>query len=431
MFPMGPLMRAVARQCSGLFSVALLGVLVAFHGLALSQQPPKPKEHVDFHSLKSLRAHIAKVRAQHKEGEGGKEEKEREEDGLDYLDALEWYLSVRAYPNDTVDWDALNSGLVHRDRMPSGGIPGAYLPGAMWEFLGPKNCSSPSRWAFGPGKISGRVACAAFDPANPLRIFLASAGGGVWRTNDGGTTWLPLGDGWSNITTSCVTIDPSNPLNIYVGTGDFDGQGGYSQGIMRSIDGGTTWTNVGNSDFGRYAVRRILVDPTNGQIVTAVTGRGAGGQGKVWRSTDGGNTWTAVITTSAYWSDIVCGPPDGPGNRTYFAAASGSGAAVWRSTDQGATWTKLTTPLRNGVSSSDTVDLACSPTTVGTVYVLGTGDRKVWKSTNFGGTWTDITGAAVTSANWGQAWYDFYLTCSTNGSTDVLYVGLIDILQYF
>lgn len=426
------LMTHLLRRCSGLFSLTLLAGLLALQVATptLQRQLDKPK--ADYHSLKALRAHIAELRASHKQ-EDAEERREgkgpaKEDESLDYLEALEAYLSVRAYPNDTVDWEALRGAADKRDQM---GYLQSRAPGPTWEFLGPTNCTSPSQWAFGPGKVSGRIAGAAFDPTNPQIYYIASAGGGAWKTSDAGTTWTAMGDGWSNIPTSCVAVDPTNSNVIYVGTGDWDGWGGYSQGIERTTDGGLSWSNVGKAEFGTFAVRRILIDPDNTGIVTVVTGRGAGGNGKVWRSTDGGSTWTAVITTTALWSDIVCGAADGLGGRMYFAGAGGNSEQVWASSDRGATWTKLTTPLRTGASSYDTVDLAASPTTPGTVYLLGTGNKKVWKSTNNGGSWADITAGAVTSADWGQAWYDFYISCSTNGVKDVLYVGLIDILQSY
>lgn len=428
-------MHSLLLRCSGLFSISLIACFAAVQ-LASPPALNPAKPHGEYQSLRALRAHIAalKKRQQERSGQEGQERNGsahsgpiREDESLDYLEALEAYLSVRAYPNDRVDWEALRGAVAKRDSMAIPPVPKA--PGLnRWEFLGPKNCSSPSRWAFGPGQISGRIASAAIDPTNPSVMYAASAGGGVWKTSDGGATWAPLGDGWANIPTSCVVIDPHDPNRLYVGTGDWDGWGGYSQGIERTTDGGQTWTNTGVA-FGMYSVRRILVDPDDGQVLTAVTGRGAGGDGEVWRSTDGGDSWTAVITATALWTDVVCSAADNGGNRVYYACAGGTFSQVWKSADRGATWTKLTTPMRSGASSYDTADLAASPTAPGTVYLLGTGDRKLWKSANFGGSWSDITGAALTSADWGQAWYDFYVSCSRNGTTDVLYVGLIDILQ--
>ncbi|MFI5387745.1 MAG: WD40/YVTN/BNR-like repeat-containing protein, partial [Fimbriimonadales bacterium] len=228
------LLDGLTRKCAGLFSLPLLACLLAFHGAATSPAGPPEKKHADYLSLKAIRGRIAELmEKQRKRGVWEGVEKERddkagpvkEDESLDYLEALEAYLSVRAYPNDLVDWDALKSAVAKRDLMPVYPRP---LTANNWQFLGPTNCTSPSRWAFGPGKVSGRINSAAFDSTNPLKYYLASAGGGVWKTLDGGATWSPLGDAWSTIPTSCVVLDPHNPNAIYVGTGDWDGWGGYS-----------------------------------------------------------------------------------------------------------------------------------------------------------------------------------------------------------
>jgi len=417
--------RALCRRFSGLFSVSLIAGLLALQALGGSALPGPAKPHADDQSLKALRTHIAVLKAKHANEPRGHEEggPVKEDESTDYLDALEAYMSVRAYPNDRVDWDVLRSASAIRQS--SGPIPAT---GANWQFMGPNNCTPPSQWAFGPTKIAGRVASAAIDPTNSLVMFVAAATGGVWKTADGGTTWTPLGDGWNNIPASCVVLDPANPNVVFVGTGDWDGWGGYSQGIERSTDGGATWTTVG-TQFGEFSVRRILIDPDNDSIVTAVTSRGSGGDGEVWRSTDAGLTWNPVITTTALWSDVVCGASDGMGNRTYYAVAGGTSPQLWISINRGASWSAISTPMRSNNSIYDTADLAASPTTLGTVYLLDTGDQKVYKSTNTGGTWTDVTNSALLGADWSQAWYDFYISCSTSGGHDVLYVGLIDLLQ--
>lgn len=409
MIRMRNVMSRLSRACHGLYSITLLALILGFQ----AQSGLKPANTEKIHSTKVAREKMRKAKNPPSFAE------------VDFKEALEDYIAKRAYPNDFVDWDAIRGAVEHRERM--GNIQP--FSANQWEFLGPRDLQSPMQWAFGPARISGRCASAAIDPTNPQKLYIASSGGGAWRSSDGGATWSPMGDGWQDMTTSCVVVAPTSPNTIYVGTGDWDGWGGYSHGIQRSTDGGNTWVNVGKGQFGNYAVRRILVDPNNSQIVTAVTGRSVGGNGKVWRSTDGGDNWTAVISTNALWTDIVCGADDGAGNRAYYASAGGSTAQVWISNDRGANWVKLTTPLRQG-NSNDTADLAASPTAPGTVYLLGTGNRKVWKSTNFGGSWTDLTDTTLaTPGNWGQAWYDFYITCATKGSSDVLYVGLVDIFQ--
>lgn len=404
------LLRRLREHCNGLYSITLLSLFVAIHGLAGPQDIGQPG------SVSAIHATVARLRAGARTGAPSA--------GLDHLQALEYYTSLRAYPNDTIDWDALKSGIRHRDAMDR------YRPMLLqyWEYLGPKGLTPPLQTGYGTGKIAGRINDVAFDPNNSSTIYASAPAGGVWKSTDAGSTWAALTDAWSDLSTSSITVDPHDSNTIYVGTGDFDGSGGISQGVMRSTNAGLTWTNWGPAAATSSAVRRILVDPEDSTIVTVITGRGASGTGQVWRTDDSGDTWTAVITASASWDDLVCSARDISGNRTYYACAGGTSAQVWKSADRGATWTQLTVPMRTGSSSSDTSDLAVSPVTPGTVYLLGTGDKKVWRSIDNGTTWQDMTSGALASADWSQAGYDFYITCSTNASNDVLYVGLVDLL---
>jgi hypothetical protein len=137
--------------------------------------------------------------------------------------------------------------------------------------------------------------------------------GGVWKTTDGGLTWQPLTDYWQFLQVACIAVHPTNPNILYVGTGDFQGwMRPFSQGIMRSTDGGQTWQQLGATVFGNRCVSDILIDPENPSIIVACTGWGPyyGVAGDIWRSTDGGETWTRVSSVSAIWSDLAISARD-------------------------------------------------------------------------------------------------------------------------
>jgi hypothetical protein len=108
--------------------------------------------------------------------------------------------------------------------------------GPSWRFLGPSNLNGkqPGGWA-----ISGRVNAVAFDPKNSSTWYLGAPYGGVWKTTDSGTTWIPLTDAWRYLSVTSIAIDPKDTGTIYVGTGDVPGAGPYAMGIMKSTDGGT------------------------------------------------------------------------------------------------------------------------------------------------------------------------------------------------
>src|SRR5204862_5471156 len=117
----------------------------------------------------------------------------------------------------------------------------------------------------------------AVHPTDPLTIYIGAAQGGVWKTTNGGTTWTALTDGQCSLAMGSVAIDPVNPQIVYAGTGEqnFSGDSYYGCGVLRSIDGGSTWTQLGASVFvttsGGATISRLLVDPGRAGSTTAPT----------------------------------------------------------------------------------------------------------------------------------------------------------------
>ena len=186
------------------------------------------------------------------------------------------------------------------------------------------------------------------------------------------------------------------PNTILAGTGDFNGNGNYGIGLMKSTDGGATWVNLGSSQFTGFAVSAIAWDPENPNIITVASGRGANTIANLYRSTDGGTTWnivignnndTAALEQSFLWREN--------GGRRSASLCDGSphGGQVYRSDDRGATWTKLTPPLGGNVNFGDqnSLRIAASPTSPDVVYLLDGFDKKIFKSVNAGATWSDTT----------------------------------------
>jgi hypothetical protein len=136
-----------------------------------------------------------------------------------------------------------------------------------WNPLGP----APIIHGQVPGNqpVSGRITALAADPTNPNVIYIGAAGGGVWKTTNGGASWTSLTGFVSIPFIGAIALAPSNPNIIYVGTGE--GNQGcdcyYGVGILKSTDGGNTWTTLGSSYFFRHAISKILVDRTNPNIV--------------------------------------------------------------------------------------------------------------------------------------------------------------------
>src|SRR5206468_9545966 len=91
---------------------------------------------------------------------------------------------------------------------------------------------------------AGRVAALAVDPRDPKVVYMGAAGGGVWKTTDGGQHWTPLTDDQPSLATGAIALAPSNPDIVYVGTGEQNNSGDsyYGAGVLKSTDGGATWT---------------------------------------------------------------------------------------------------------------------------------------------------------------------------------------------
>lgn len=347
-----------------------------------------------------------------------------------YMASWLYYIEQRAFPFDEVDWKAIEQGALHRDAMPTE----AGIMAAQWEYFGPRNLPVPYRIYYGQGNIIGRLSSVAYHPGGLGRYFLTSGVGGLWKTENFGADWTPMSDDWTYMRTSSVAIHPINHNTIYVGTGDFPGGGGYGQGILRSMDGGQTWTAHLVAESAGRSVSKVLIHPEQPNIILATVGRRTSTNGNVYRSTDGGDTWQMVIATSAVWSHISYSRINPSTNRRYFYVSGHSnGGEIWRSSDDGATWTKLTTPMSSAFQSS--VRVAASPNNHNNVYIISGVNRNIWRSTDAGVNWTSIVAGFPNGSNnynWSQHTYDMFLDVGNRNdgsTTDVIYVGLIDIVQ--
>lgn len=387
------------------------------------------------HSVSALREYIADLK------KWGHEHNTKVKTG--YLEALLFRMERLAFPNDRVDWPAYKRGYAQRALLPAAdfgparrsGSFGATALSQRWEYLGPNNLGVPYQQYYGQGVLSGRVNGLAYDPNISSTYWVASAGGGVWKSTNNGQSWSFLSQSWPSLETSCIAISPIDGNTAYVGTGDFPGFGTLSFGVMKTTDGGKTWTNLGQQQFGNTPVSDLIIDPENPQIIVAATGRGLTGPGQVWRSTNGGQTWTVAISARADWSGLTVGALGTGGARYYWAIGQGvAGGELWRSADRGVTWTRITNSgLGAGIQSG--LDIAASRLNANTVYIMSGLDRKFRKTTDAGANWTDISTGFPNddktgdNYNWSQEWYDWHITTSTNGTNDVLYVGLIDLVM--
>ncbi|MCY7296645.1 VPS10 domain-containing protein [Alteromonas sp. a30] len=259
----------------------------------------------------------------------------------------------------------------------------------------------------GPAYMSGRIADIAVDQKNPSTWYVAVGSGGVWKTENAGTTWTPVFDKQAVYSTGDVTIDPSNPDIIWVGTGENNGGRhiSFGDGIYKSIDGGKNWKNMGLGQSEH--ISDIIVHPNDSNIVwAAVQGPlwSGGGERGLYKTVDGGKTWKLVLTPKDEWTGVtsLVMDPRNP-NKLYAATWSrqrkieayvgtGPGAGIHASDDGGETWTELKTGLPKG--NKGKIGLAISPINPDVLYAtIETDNRKggFYRSANQGASWEKMS----------------------------------------
>ena len=273
----------------------------------------------------------------------------------------------------------------------------------------------------GPALTSGRIIDLAVDTHDPRVWFVATAGGGVWKTTNGGTTFAPLFDGEKSHSIGCVTIDPKDSLVVWVGSGENNSQRSVSMGdgVYKSIDGGKSWKNVGLEKSEH--IGKIVVDPRDTNVVY-VAAQGPlwapGGDRGLYKTTDGGKTWNRVLNISENTgvTDVVLDPT----NPDILYAASyqrrrhvftlidgGPESSIQKSTDGGKTWTKL----KDGLPKEDMgrIGLAVAPHNPKVVYATIESTRKaggIFVSKDGGSSWKKVNDFNAQGQYYGEIFVD-------------------------
>lgn len=261
----------------------------------------------------------------------------------------------------------------------------------------------------GSATMSGRIAAVdAVNEGNRLTVYVGAASGGVWKSVNGGTTFKPVFDKYTQ-SIGAITIDPGNPKIIWVGAGEAWTRNSTSvgDGVYRSTDGGENWTHLGLKDSER--ISRILVDPKDGNtaLVCAVGHLWNDNDERgVYKTTDAGKTWKKVLggSNGSTGCGIMSSSPQDP--KTIFASLwdfrrkgwtfrSGgegpdkpSGSGLYKSTDGGDTWTEVT---GNGMPAKPygRIAVAVAPSKANIVYAMVESAKSgLFRSDDGGKTWT-------------------------------------------
>ncbi len=269
----------------------------------------------------------------------------------------------------------------------------------------------------GPANVGGRTRTLVVDPddATFKTWFAGSVGGGVWKTTNAGTSWIPLTDDLPNLAVTCLEMSKSNTNVMYAGTGEgFNNADGIQgNGIMKTTDKGATWSQLSSTatdpDFSY--VNRLAVDPTNDDIVVAATNSG------ILKTTDGGSAWSKVYSSRV--QDMRANPSN---FNTIFASTS---QGVIRSYDAGNTWVLPEKAKLGG----GRIEIAIAPSDTNRLYASVASDtNKIYSTIDGGNTWSEVAEKDGSDKNWldNQGWYD-----NTIGvhpfNENIVYFGGIDL----
>jgi hypothetical protein len=280
------------------------------------------------------------------------------------------------------------------------------------------------------GHVAGAVQAVVADPLDANTLFIGTPFGGIWRTQDGGTTWTPLTDKQASLSISSLAFDPTDPNRLIAGTGltangtvfGLTASGGPRNGLLYTQDGGNTWTSLGAATLAGQSVAGVAA---RGNVLVAGTYEISGfasaadrNIGALYRSTDGGTNFTKISGTAGTGlpdgpiSSLV-GDPNNP-KRLYAAvtapdatAAGKASTALFVSDDTGAHWSQVFGAAQSGgkiqTSTQTILKIATGPggaVALALVDYPTTGGSKVtglfW-SGNSGTTWTSLAVPPLTS----------------------------------
>ncbi|MEM1379548.1 MAG: glycosyl hydrolase [Pseudomonadota bacterium] len=264
----------------------------------------------------------------------------------------------------------------------------------------------------GPAITSGRISDIAMMPGGHHHYLVATASGGIWKTENAGTTWTPVFDKYGSYSIGVIEIAPSNPNVVYAGSGENNAQRSvaYGDGVYRSDDGGNTWTNIGLKDSGH--ISQIWVHPEDADVlIVAAQGPlwNKGGDRGLYKSVDGGGSWDQILEIDEHTgiNEFVVHPD----NFDRIIASSyqrrrhvwtlingGPGSAIHMTSDGGASWNKAKAGLPSGELGR--IGLAMAPSAPDMVYAIIEADDKkkgVYRTSNFGSSWEKRSSFMTTS----------------------------------
>ncbi|TND05124.1 MAG: hypothetical protein FD123_3744 [Bacteroidetes bacterium] len=268
----------------------------------------------------------------------------------------------------------------------------------------------------GPAVMSGRITAIDAENKNTRIIYVGTAGGGIWKSTNAGSSYKPVFDKHTQCVGALV-IDQENPETVWAGTGESNMRNSVSigTGLYKSNDGGSNWKMVGLDSTEH--ISKIVIDPQNSNTVYVAAPGPLWSDSKqrgLYKTTDGGETWTKILYTDVKTgcADIVIDPKN-PNvlyasmwqfRRTPWSFSSGGKtSALYKSTDAGKTWTKMMKGFEG--DEFGRICLAISPSDPNRLYAIAESKKtQLYMTTDGGANWTKKSGSMNVS------WRPFYFS---------------------
>ena len=344
------------------------------------------------------------------------------------LEAWQWYNFVRAFPTGHVPIDWRERAFTQLRLMSSPKTVHRSPSSIAWTSVGPTN-------------IAGRARSIAIDTVNHI-LYSGSVSGGIWRSTDGGNSWTPLTDSTaSNLVIGCLALSQSNPSVLYAGTGEgyFNVDALRGVGILKSTNGGLTWSVLNNfvsASSPVVYVNKILIDPGNSSILYAAVSSVDVG---IWKSTDSGASWAKLSAggsvnsgTLKFCTDLIMDPTNS--SILYGAFGLFNSNGIWKTTNAGASWSKLTNGFPATTTKYTRISIAIAPTNPQVLYACLADSnyytQSILKSTDAGASWVAVsvpfdTEPLVNNTHLGgQGWYNNVIAVDPTNQNVVLTGGI-------
>jgi hypothetical protein len=335
---------------------------------------------------------------------------EEEEEGQDGpYEALKWRRLSWRNPDGTIPKNALRNAQNDRDtkmalqaKMKLGGMAGT------WTSVGPNN-------------VGGRTNWIAINPQNTNQIFTATAGGGIWKSTNAGSSWSPVNDRFPSLGMGSVLIDPNNSSVVYGGFGEatWNADGLDAGGMYKSTDSGATFSLIPSTasfkDIGEIAVK-----PGDSNVILAAT------RGGLMRTTNGGSSWTSFQTSKGFYN--VTFNPGNPNNAvaSYLDLTNFSTNGAYYTLDAGATWTACAGTTVNSFYGRSVYGFSpAAPNVVYAIQGVSNGTANVYKSVDSGANFSLVANKNVNST---QHWYDNAVWVDPTNPNHLL-MGALDIYR--